>query len=168
MRELIFAGFDDQKRALEVRNKLLAMEKEHLLDLEDAVVAERREDGKVKLHQVHHLTAAGAVTGGFWGALIGLLFLNPAFGLVIGAGIGAVTGALTDVGIDDDYMKRVSNVLRPGTSGLFILVRRATPDKVIEELRPFDGTILSTSLSHEDEQKLRAALHEGVMEAAPA
>jgi uncharacterized membrane protein len=154
--ELIIAAFEDRLAAEEVRTKLLRMQDEHLLDLEDAVVVERGDDGKPKIRQLHNLTAAGVVGGGFWGTLIGLLLLHPLVGLVAGGTIGAISGALADVGIEDDFMREVGRKLRPGTSALCVLVRKATPDKVLERLRGLDAVILQTSLSHEDENRLRS------------
>ena len=115
--------------------------------------------GKVRLRQLHDLTTAGAVSGGFWGALIGLIFLNPLLGLALGATAGAVGGALTDVGINDKFMKDLAATMKPGSSTLFVLVRKVTPDKVLDELKGTGGTVLKTSLSHEDEAKLQAALN---------
>ncbi len=112
----------------------------------------------MKLHQIHNLTAAGAITGGFWGALIGLLFLSPILGAAIGAGAGAVGGTLSDIGIDDNFMKELAGTLQPGSSALFVLVRKMTPDKVLAQLQGMGGKVLQTSLSHEDEKKLQAAL----------
>jgi uncharacterized membrane protein len=134
------------------------MQKEHLIDLEDAVVAVKKPNGKVKLHQMYHLMASGACGGSFWGALIGLIFLSPILGAVIGGSIGAVTGALGDIGIDDKFMKELSENMQPNSSTLFVLIRKITPDKVLEEIRPFGGKLLRTSLSHQDEAKLQAAL----------
>ena len=114
--------------------------------------------GKIKLHQTVNLTAAGAASGGFWGMLIGLMFLNPLLGLAVGASAGAVSGALVDLGINDQFMKDLAATLTPNSSALFILVRKSTPDKVLEEVKGTGGTILKTSLSHEDETKLQAAL----------
>src|SRR5262249_57102777 len=96
--------------------------------------------------------------GGFWGALIGMLFLNPLFGMAIGAAAGAVSGALRDVGIDDGYMKRLGEMLKPGTAALCVLLHSMTPDKVVEEIQQFGGTVIKTNLCHEEEGKLRAAL----------
>jgi uncharacterized membrane protein len=158
MSTLVVIGYDDQFKAQEVRLMFVKMQKDYLVDLEDAVVAVKDEKGKVKLHQAVNLTAAGAVSGGFWGSLIGLIFLNPILGLAIGATAGAVSGALTDVGIDDKFMKELAAQMNPGSSVLFILVRKATPDKVLEELKGTGGHVLKTSLSHEDEAKLQAAL----------
>jgi uncharacterized membrane protein len=134
------------------------MQKDYLIDLEDAVVATKDAKGKVKLHQAYNLTAAGAISGGFWGSLIGLIFLNPIFGAAVGATAGAVSGALTDVGINDKFMKELAATMTPGSSVLFVLVRKSTPDKVLEEVKGTGGKILKTSLSHDDEAKLQAAL----------
>ena len=158
MSNLVVIGYDDQFKAEEVRLMLLKMQKEYLIDMEDAVVAVKDDKGKLKLHQAVNLTAAGAATGGFWGALIGLIFLNPLLGLAVGATAGAVSGALTDVGIDDKFMKDLAETMHPGSSVLFILVRKATPDKVLEELKGTGGKVLKTSLSHDDEAKLQEAL----------
>jgi len=158
MSNLVVIGYDDQFKAEEVRLMLWKMQKEYLIDLEDAVVAIKDDKGKLKLHQAVSLTAAGAMTGGFWGALIGLIFLNPLLGLAVGAAAGAVSGTLADVGIDDKFMKELAETMHAGSSVLFILVRRATPDKVLAELKGTGGKVLKTSLSHDDEAKLQEAL----------
>jgi uncharacterized membrane protein len=158
MSTLIVIGYDDQYKAEEVRLKLRKLQSEYLIDLEDAVVAVKDSAGKVKLHQAVNLTTAGAVSGGFWGSLIGLIFLNPLLGLAVGATAGAVSGALTDLGINDDFMKDLAATMTNGSSALFVLVRKATPDKVLEEIKGTGGKILKTSLSHDDETKLQAAL----------
>jgi uncharacterized membrane protein len=158
MSTLVVVGYDDPYKAEEVRLKLRKLQSEYLLDLEDAVVVVKDENGKIKLHQAVNLTAAGAVSGGFWGSLIGLIFLNPLVGMAVGAAAGAASGALTDVGVNDNFMKELASTMTPGSSTLFVLVRKATPDKVLEELKGTGGKILKTSLSHEDEAKLQAAL----------
>lgn len=158
MSTLTVIAYNDMFKAEEVRLKLRKLQAEYLIDLEDAVVAVKDQAGTVKLHQAINLTAAGAVSGGFWGTLVGLIFLNPLLGMAIGAGTGAVSGALADVGINDQFMKDLAATLQPGSSALFVLVRKATPDKVLEELKGTGGTVLKTSLSHEDEAKLQAAL----------
>jgi uncharacterized membrane protein len=158
MSELIVIGYDDKFKAEEVRLALLRMQRDYLVDLEDAVVAVKSENGKVKLHQIHHLVGTGAIGGGFWGLLIGLLFLSPFLGAAVGAAAGAVVGALSDVGIDDAFMKRLGATLTPGSSALFVLVRKATPDKVVDEVKQFGGTVLRTSLTKEDEAALQSAL----------
>ena len=158
MSTLIVIGYNDIFKAEEVRITLIKMQRDYLIDLEDAVVAVKDPAGKVKLHQAVNLTAAGAVRGGFWGSLIGLIFLNPLLGMAVGAGAGAVSGALSDLGINDDFMKDLAATMKPGSSALFVLVRKATPDKVLEELEGTGGTVLRTSLSHEDEARLQAVL----------
>jgi len=158
MPTLVVIGYESEIKAEEVRLALLKLQREYLIDLGDAVVAVREDDGTVKLRQLVNLTAAGALGGGFWGTLIGVLFVNPLFGLAVGAAAGALSGALSDVGIDDKFLKQLAQTLKPGTAALCVLVRRATPDKVLEEIKGFGGTVLKTSLSHEDESKLQAAL----------
>ena len=158
MSTLAVIGYDDQFKAEEVRLTLIKMQKDYLIDLEDAVVAVKDEKGKVRLHQAVNVTAAGAVGGGFWGALIGLIFLNPLLGAAVGATAGAVSGALSDVGINDKFMKDLAGTMKPGSSSLFVLVKKATPDRVLDELKGTGGTVLKTSLSHEDEAKLQKAL----------
>ena len=161
MSTLIVVGYKDIHKAEEVRLQLGKLQRDYLLDLEDAVVVVKNDKGKVKVHQAFDLTAAGAMSGGFWGSLIGLMFLNPLLGLAVGASAGAVSGALTDVGIDDNFMKELGATLTPGSSALFVLLRNpsAAPDKVLAELKGTGGTILKTSLSHEDEAKIQAALN---------
>jgi uncharacterized membrane protein len=158
MTDLIVIAFDDQFKAEEVRTKLRKMQKEYLIDLEDAVVAVKDNAGKVKLHQMYNLTAMGAVSGGFWGSLVGLIFLNPLLGMAVGAGAGAVSGALTDVGIDNNFMKQLAGDFKNGSSLLFVLVRKVTPDKVLAEIQGTGGKVIKTSLTHEQEAKLQAAL----------
>jgi len=158
MPTLVVIGYESEIKAEEVRLALLKLQREYLIDLGDAVVAVREADGNVKLRQLVNTTAAGALSGGFWGTLVGVLFLNPLFGLAIGTAAGALSGALADVGIDDNFMKQLAQTLKPGTAALCVLVRRATPDKVLEEIKGYGGTVIKTSLSHEDEAKLQAAL----------
>lgn len=158
MSDLIVVAYDTEEKAEEVRAKLLKMTREYLVDLEDAVVAVKNQDGKVKLRQMYNLTATGALSGGFWGLLVGTIFLSPILGLVIGAGAGAVTGALSDMGIDDKFMTQLAESFTPGSSLLFCLVKKATPDKVLEELAGTGGKVIKTSLTHEDEKKLQDAL----------
>ena len=120
MADLIVIEYDDMHTAEEVRLKLQKMQRDYLIDMEDAVVAVKDESGKVKLNQIHNLTAAGAVTGGFWGALIGVIFLNPLLGVAAGTAAGAISGALTDVGVNNQFMKNLANGFKNGTSALFV------------------------------------------------
>ncbi len=158
MADLVVIEYDDMHQAEEVRLQLQRMQKDYLIDLADAVVAVKDEQGKVKLHQIHNLTASGAISGGFWGTLIGLIFLNPLLGMAAGAAAGAVGGALTDVGINDNFMKQMASGFNNGTSALFVLVRKVTADKVLAELEGTGGKVLHTSLTHEQEDKLQAAI----------
>jgi uncharacterized membrane protein len=166
MSDLLILGFDGFHTADEVLNKLRSLQKEYLIDLEDACVVERDTDGKVHIKQAVNLTAIGAATGGsqgaLWGALIGLLFLNPlagmAIGAVAGAGAGALSGSLSDYGIRDDFVKKLGDTIPKGSSALCVLVRSVTEDKVIPELERYQPRLLKTSLSNEQEAKLRAAL----------
>lgn len=158
MSTLVVVSYDDVFKAEEVRTSLRKMQKDYLLDLDDAVVAVKNANGKVKLHQAMNLTGAGALSGGFWGALIGLIFMMPLLGAAVGASAGAVSGALTDLGIDDKFMKDLAANMKPDGSVLFVLAHGATPDKVLEELRGTGGTVLKSSLSHEDEARLQAVL----------
>lgn len=162
MADLVVIEYDDEFKALEVRLTLLKLQKEYLIDMADAVVAIKDASGKVKLHQAVNMTAVGASRGGLWGTLVGVLFLGPFFGVgtLAGAAAGAVSGALTDIGINNDFMKKLGEGFQPGTSALFVLVRSATSDKVVEEIKEYGGTVLQTSLSHEQQEKLQAALDE--------
>ena len=168
MADLIAVTFDDQTTAFELRAEMAKLQKEYLLEMEDIVVVTRDEKGRVKLNQAVNLTAAGAVGGRFWGLLIGMIFLNPLLGMAVGAGAGALSGKLTDIGIDDKFMKELGESLPKGGSALFPLVKRSTPDKVIEPLEPFrgKGRILRTSLSKESEDELRTFLEEMQNDAA--
>jgi uncharacterized membrane protein len=168
MSTLVVIDYESEVKAEEVRLALLKMQKEYLIDLADAVVVVRDANGKVRLRQLYNLTAAGALSGGFWGALIGLIFLNPLFGFAIGAAAGAISGALTDVGINDNFMRQLAETLKPGTAALFVLIRHMTPDKVVDEIKKFGGTLIKTNLCNENEAKLRAALASVQKAAEPA
>jgi len=158
MSNLVVIGFDDEHTAFEMRAALAKMQKEYLIEMEDVVVVTKDEKGKVKLHQAVNLTAAGAAGGGFWGMLIGMIFLNPLLGAAMGAGAGALSGKLRDIGISNNFMKELGETLTPGSSALFVLIRKATPDKVLEQLKQFKGRVVQTSLTAEKESELRAAL----------
>jgi len=161
MSDLIAVAFNDTFKAEQVRLDLLQMQQKHLVDLEEAAVVVCDQKGKVRLHHVSHFTVPGAFSGGFMGALVGLMLFNPALaliGLVTGSGIGAAVGALKEVGIDERFMKNLASQLTPGSSALFILAKRADPDRILEELKRYGGRVLQTPLFHEDEAKLRAAI----------
>lgn len=158
MSDLIVIVYPSEEKAEEVRNRLLELQKEYLIQLGDAVIATRTEGGRVKLNQFVNTTATGAVGGGFWGLLIGVLFLNPLVGAAAGAAAGAIGGALTDVGIEDAFMKKLAESIQPGSAALFVLVRQMTSDKVLASIKEFGGVVLKTSLDETKEQVLRDAL----------
>jgi uncharacterized membrane protein len=158
MSDLVVIGFPTEAKAEGVRQKLLSMQKEYLIELGDAVIAVKDAQGRIKLNQLINTTAAGAVSGTFWGTLIGLIFLMPLAGAAIGAASGAVGGALVDAGINDEWIKDTAAAIQPGTAALFVLVRKVTADKVLEGLRGEGGTVMKTSLDHTKEATLQAAL----------
>jgi uncharacterized membrane protein len=167
MSNLIVIVYPTDAKAEEVRNKLFGLQREYLIRLGDAVIATKTEAGKVKLNQIVSTTAAGAAQGSFWGLLVGLLFLNPLFGVAVGAASGAIAGARTDVGINDAFMKELSANLEPGNGALFLLVQDMTADKVLKEIEGYGGTVLKTSLDESKEQVLRDALRRASAQAAP-
>jgi uncharacterized membrane protein len=157
MSTLIAVAYDDVATASTVRDKLFQLQTQHLITLEDAVVVERKSDGKVKLHQVRSTAGTGAMGGALWGGLIGLIFFMPFLGAAIGAATGALVGGAVDVGADDNFMRQVGEQLTPGKAALFVLVVSSTPEKVLPEVAPFGGHIITTSLSPEAEANLREA-----------
>jgi uncharacterized membrane protein len=165
--DLIAVAYPDRETAEAVRQKLAKLTLEHSIELEDAVVVDRDENGRVKLHQAHSPAARGAAGGALWGGLIGLLFLAPLFGMLLGAAAGGASGAMVDVGINDQFMKDLGAKLTPGGAALIVLVRKVTPDKVLPEISEFGGEVIQTSLDDEAEAKLREVL-EGAGAAQPA
>jgi uncharacterized membrane protein len=160
MSTLVAIAYPDADTAERVRTELVQMTKEHLLQLDDAVVVEHRPDGKIKLHQAVSTTGAGAAGGALWGGLIGLLFLAPLFGMAIGAASGAVMGKVTDVGVNDNFMKELGAKMPAGGAALIMLGRAEAPERVLERVRPFGGEVIQTSLDTEQEERLRTALGE--------
>jgi uncharacterized membrane protein len=181
MSELVVVGFDDTQQADRALTELVRLTKEHLIDLEDAVVAIRSPDGTVRIKQSVNLVglgaAQGSLSGALWGSLVGLLFLNPllgfAAGAAVGAGSGALAGSLSDYGIDDDLIRSIGETLQPNTSALFVLVRKVQPEKVLADITGagFKGRVIRSSLSPDQEQRLQAALSQAQrqdMGAAPS
>ena len=158
MSDLVSITFPTEAAAEEVRKKLLDMQQEYLIELSDAVIAVKQPNGGVKLNQLFHPTATGAVTGAFWGTLIGMIFLMPLVGTALGAAGGALGGALTDVGIDDKFMKEAAQTLQSGNAALFLLIRKMTTDKVAAALQGTGGTVLRSSFDETKEEVLQAAL----------
>jgi len=168
MSTMVAMVFDDESTAFEMRGELVKMQNQFLLDMDDAVVVTRDARGKTKLHQAVSLTAAGAVSGSFWGMLVGLLFLNPLLGVAIGAGAGALAGKFREIGLDDRMMGEIRAALKPGTSALFVIIRNVTVDKVLDGLKQFSGRgrVFQTSLSKDDERALREVFETPEMEKA--
>jgi uncharacterized membrane protein len=152
MGNLFVVGFEEPNQAEEVHLKLQKLQSEGLLDLADVAVAVKDETGKAKLHHAGNLLAEGVALQSLCGPLANLIILNVK--------AGTASGALAEVGITDRFMKELATVLIPSRSALFVLTRRPTPDKdrVLEELKGLGGKIFMTSLSHEDEARLQAAL----------
>lgn len=158
MNDLLVIAFSSEEKAEQVRQKLFTMQSEYLIELGDAVVAVKNAEGEIKLNQLFNTTAVGGVSGAFWGALIGMIFLMPLAGAAIGAASGAVSGALTDFGINDKFMKDVAEAVPPGGAALFVLVRKMTTDKVLEGLKGAGGAVLRTSFDKSKDEAIRAAL----------
>jgi uncharacterized membrane protein len=158
MSTLVAIAYPDMQTAERVRGELVEATKEHLFQLEDAVIVEHRPDGKVKLHQAMSTTGAGALGGAAWGGLIGLIFLAPLFGMAIGAASGAMAGKVADPGVNDDFMKQLGAKLPSGAAALIVLGRADAPDRVLERVSPYGGEVIQTSLDAEQEEHLKTAL----------
>ena len=156
MANLVAIAYDDVDQAQQVTQTLGELMKEHSIELEDVVIVENR-SGKIKLHQPS-LAGIGATGGALWGGLIGLIFFVPLLGLAVGAASGAAAGALSDHGIDDNFMKELGDKLPEGGAAVFVLVREATADKVVPEVAKFGGHVIQSSLSNEQEAALQEAL----------
>jgi uncharacterized membrane protein len=170
MSDLVVIAFPSEAKAEELRQKLLDMQKEYLIELDDAVIAVKQPNGRVKLNQLFHPAAAGAATGSFWGLLVGFIFMMPIAGVALGAGAGALGGALADVGINDRFMKDVAQTLQSGNAALFLMIRKMTADKVLAAVQGIGGTVMRTSFDHTKEQALRDALaaHAATQPATPS
>ena len=158
MSDLLVIEFPSEVKAEGVREMLLAMQKEYLIELGDAVVAVKDDRGRVKLNQLFQPAAHGAVSGMLWGSLIGLLLMMPLASAAVGAASGALGGRLADLGINDEFMKQAARTLRSGNAALFLLIRKMTTDKVLAALRGAGGTVLRSSFDETKEEALQAAL----------
>lgn len=168
MADLVEIAFSSEAEAEEVRQKLLKMQAEYLIELEDAVIAIKQPSGHVKLNQLMNPTAAGAASGTLWGGLIGLIFMMPLVGAAIGAASGALGGVLSDVGINDQFMKTAAQSLQSGQAALFLLIRKMTTDKVLAALEGEGGTVIRTSFDETKETALREALGRHTSQASSA
>lgn len=158
MSDLLVIEFPSEEKAEGVREMLLAMQQEYLIELGDAVVAVKDANGRVKLNQLVQPVKQGAVSGLLWGSLIGLLFMMPLAGAAIGAASGALGGRLADLGINDDFMKEAARTLQSGNAALFLLIRKMTTGKVLAALKGVGGTVRRSSFDETNEEALRAAL----------
>lgn len=157
MSNLIVLAFDNEHGANDTLSELSELQKQQLIRVDDAATAVRHLGGKVKVKQATNLTSTGALGGAFWGMLFGLLFFVPFLGMAVGAATGAIFGKAADYGINDKFIKEVSDSVQPGNSALFLLVSDAKVDRVIEKVKPFGGKIISTSLSKKEEAQLKEA-----------
>jgi uncharacterized membrane protein len=157
---LVVLAFEKEDGAKKTLDEVANLQKQNLIKVEDAAVAVRHASGKVQVKQATSLVGAGALGGAFWGMLFGLLFFVPFLGLAVGAATGALFGKAADYGINDDFIRDVSEAVQPGNSALFLLVSEAQADKVVERLKPYGGKVIHTSLSKEEETRLKAAFSE--------
>ena len=141
-----------------MRDRMLSLQKQQLITIEDAAIMWKDADGKPKLTQLNDMAGVGALGGAFWGMLFGLLFFIPVIGLALGAATGAIVGSMSDVGIDDKFIKQVGESITPGTSALFLLTSHAVLDKVLEQTKDLKYDIVQSNLSQDDEDRLRAAI----------
>jgi uncharacterized membrane protein len=158
MADLIAIGYPDETTALEAQQEAENLATDLIIQADAIAAIVRTKDGKYKVTTNHHAVAGGTAWGMWWGLLFGLLFFVPIFGMALGAGFGALFGKLEKSGIDKAFQDQVRDMLQPGTSALFLVLEKVTPDKALEHLRPFGGTVLKTSLSAELEKELQAEL----------
>ena len=161
MSDLIAISYPDEATAEAAADEARRLAQDLIIQPDAIAVIVRDKEGKYHVHTSHHLVGGGATWGMFWGLLFGLLFFIPVFGIAIGAGIGALMGKITKSGIDQQFQDQVRGMLQPGTSALFLMVEKVTPDKAVEAMSKYGGTVLKTSLSKEGEQELQDALHGG-------
>jgi len=153
--------FEDAGAADEAVSTLERLAKQQLITLQDAATVSWPSGAKKpKTRQLRSLTGAGALGGAFWGMLFGLLFFVPLLGLAVGAAMGALGGSLSDIGIDDDFIKRTREEITPGTSALFLMSSGAVIDKVREAFPGLQAELVSTNLSDDQERALREVFAE--------
>jgi uncharacterized membrane protein len=160
MTTLVAIAYPDQDTAVRARATVRRLEKELIIQAEEIAVISRDPDGKYHVHTSHSgmSTAGGAIWGGFWGFLFGTLFLIPFAGWAMGAGLGALFGHRRDNSFDQGFEQQVRDRLQPGTSALFMMIEHVAPEKAIAALGQYGGTVIKTSLSDEDAQRLQHAL----------
>jgi len=157
---MVVLAFDAEDGAEQARNKLVELNNQYVLNLVDAVQVVRHADGKVKVKPLRSLTGVGAMGGAFWGLLFGVLFFAPVLGVAVGAASGAIAGHFSSYGLSKEFLKQIENALKPGTSALGILAANVTIDKVVSALSVLHPTVMRSSLSSDQEAKLREAFGE--------
>jgi len=161
MADLIAIAYPDETTAVEAADEARRLAKDLIIEADAIAVITRDKEGNYHTQTTHHLVGAGATWGMFWGLLFGLLFFIPVFGMAVGAGLGALMGKVTKSGVDKEFQDQVRGLIQPGTSALFLMVEKVTPDKAIEAMSKYGGTVIKTSLSKEGEAELQEALHGG-------
>lgn len=159
MATLVAIGYPDEITATAAEQEAEQLARDLIIEPDAIAVIRRDKEGKFHVTTSHHAVGVGATWGMFWGLLFGLLFFIPVFGMAVGAGLGALMGKVEKTGIDAEFQRQVRDMLTPGTSALFLVVERATPDKAVEALSKFGGTVLKSSLSKDAEKELQEALH---------
>src|SRR5215212_5843085 len=159
MADLIAIGYEDQTTAAAAADEVDRLARDLVIQPDAVAVIVRNQEGKYKVTTNHHAVGAGTSYGMFWGLLFGVLFFVPVFGMAVGAGLGALLGKVEKTGIDGAFQEQVRDMVEPGTSALFVVVEKVTPDKAIEGLSRFGGTVLKSSLSRDAEHELQDALH---------
>src|SRR5256714_12632233 len=154
MADLIAIGYPDQATAEAAAEEARRLAQDLIIQPDAIAVIVRDEDGGYHVHTNHHLVGGGATWGMFWGFLFGLLFFIPVFGMAIGVGMGALMGKLTKTSIDKAFQEQVRDMLKPGTSALFLMLEKVTPDKAVEAMSKYGGTVLKASLSKQERQEL--------------
>lgn len=162
MATLVAIGYEKEGTAAEAAEEVRRLSQDLVIEPDAVAVIARDSKGEYHVTTSHHAVGIGASWGMFWGLLFGLLFFVPVFGMALGAGLGALMGKVEKTGINKEFQAQVRDLVQPGTSALFMIVERATPDKAIASLSRFGGTVLKSSLSEEDEKQLQEALHGGV------
>jgi uncharacterized membrane protein len=160
MSNLVAVAYPDESTASEVAQTLIELQKERSIQLDDLVVAIRKDNGKIKLKQSFSTGGRGAAGGALWGGLIGLVFFMPLLGMAIGGATGGAVGAANDFGVDDNFMKDLGEKLPPGGAAVFVLVIQSTPDKVLPRISQYGGEVIHSSLSEHAEETLQEALRE--------
>ena len=158
MAELIAIGYKDETTAEAAADEARRRAKDLTIEPEAIAVIVRDAEGQFHVHTSHHSVEDGTTWGMLWGLLFGALFLVPFLGVAVGAGLGAIMGRVTKAGVDNDFQEQARDLLQPGTSALFLMVDKATPDSVVDALSHYGGTVLKSSLSEEGEKELKDAL----------